>query len=272
MTSLKRRIKNVFINLHALYIVDQLNYAYSLFKYAGKNIKYREQHPDFGFPPNYYLYETYKLDFKEYKEDGEVTAQEIVEWTSKYIPAPLKILEWGCGVGRIIRHLPNLVDKDSKIFGVDINAAMIQWNAANISNVHFQQIDYCPPTSFNNNQFDLVFALSVFTHIEIEFQSGWLAEMHRIMSDKGIFLFTTHGKKYEINLGAREKETLHNQGALTIDYQKKGHRMMSTYNSYQHFKIAVERYFDVLEYYCGMEHPEKLGGQDVWIVRKRKLS
>lgn len=272
MSSLKRRIKNVFINLHALYIVDKFNYFYSLFKYAAKNKRYQQQHPGFGFPPNYYLYETYKLDYQNYKEDGEVTAKEIIEWTGKYNSAPSTILEWGCGVGRIIRHIPYLVKKDSLIVGVDINTAMIQWNAANIPGVHFQQIDYCPPTLFDNNQFDVVFALSVFTHIEVECQPGWLVEMHRIMCDKGVFLFTTHGKKYETKLNAREKETLHHRGALTIDYQQKGHRMMTTYNTHQHFKIAVEQYFDIVEYYCGMEHPEKLGGQDVWIVRKRQLT
>jgi ubiquinone/menaquinone biosynthesis C-methylase UbiE len=268
MTSLKRRIKDFFIKSNSLVLLDKFNYAYSYFKYLAKNIKYKKQNPDFAFPPNYYLYETYKLDYKQYNEDGKITANEIVEWTSKYIQGPFKILEWGCGVARIVRHIPNLINKNSIVFGIDINAEMINWNLSNIPNVNFKKNDYSPPTLFDNNEFNIVFALSVFTHIEAEFQTKWLAEIYRIISGNGIFLFTTHGKNYEINLDEKEKNILNSQGALTIDYKQKGHRMMSSYNSYESFKIIVENYFEILEYYSGAEYPEKVGGQDLWIVRK----
>ncbi len=269
MNSLKRQIKNIFIKLNALILLDKLNYIFSSLKYLAKNKKYRKQNPDFAFPPNYYLYETYKLDYKQYKEDGELSAKEIFEWTSKYIQGEFKILEWGCGVARIVRHIPNLIDKGSIVFGADINEDMINWNFDNIHNITFKKTDYLPPTLFDNNQFNLVFALSVFTHIEFNFQSDWLKEMKRIISDNGVFLFTTHGKKYEINLDNKEKEKLQNKGAITIDYKQKGHRMMSTYNNYERFKNTVEEHFQILEYYSGDEYPEKVGGQDLWIVRKQ---
>jgi SAM-dependent methyltransferase len=268
MTLLKRQIKEIFIKSNSLVLLDKFNYAYSYLKYLAKNIKYKKQNPDFTFPPDYYLYETYKLDYKQYKEDGLLTAKEIIEWTSKYLKGQYKILEWGCGVARIVRHIPDLIDKNSIVFGIDINEEMINWNLANIPNVNFKKNDYYPPALFDNDEFNVVFALSVFTHIEVKFQSKWLAEIHRIISDDGIFLFTTHGKKYEINLDEKGKEVLDNQGALTIDYKQKGHRMMSSYNSYESFKILVEDYFEILEYYSGAEYPEKVGGQDLWIVRK----
>lgn len=270
MNSLKRQIKNIFIKLNALVILDKLNYLCSGFKYLTKNIKYRKQNPDFTFPPTYYLYETYSLNYKQYKEDGELTAKEIIEWTAKYIQGPNKILEWGCGVARIVRHIPNLIDKNSMVVGIDINEEMINWNSSNIPNINFKKVDYCPPTCFDNNQFNLVFALSVFTHIEFKFHAIWLEEIQRIISENGIFLFTTHGKKYEIKLSENEKKSLNIQGALTIDYKQKGHRMMSSYNKYENFKTIVQDYFEILEYYSGTEYPEKVGGQDLWIVRKRK--
>ena len=272
MTSLKRQIKKIFIKLNALVILDKFNYICSSLKYLAKNKSYKKQNPDFAFPPDYYLYETYRLDYKEYKEDGEVTAKEIIDWTSKYIAGDLKILEWGCGVGRIIRHIPNLIDKNLTVVGIDINEEMINWNSANIPNIYFKKIDYNPPTTFENNNFNLVYALSVFTHIEYKFHANWLAEIYRIISDNGIFLFTTHGNKFEVNLDTNEKELLYKDGALTMDYKQKGHRMMTTYNNYESFKIVVENYFEILAYYNGAEYPEKVGGQDLWIVRKRKLT
>jgi ubiquinone/menaquinone biosynthesis C-methylase UbiE len=271
MTLLKRQIKNIFVRLNALVLLDKLNYVHASLKYLANNIRYRKNNAHFVFPPDYYLYETYRLNYEQYKEDGELTAKEIIEWTSKYLQGRLKILEWGCGVARIIRHIPVYVDKDSIVYGADINTGMIEWNVNNIPNVTFQKIDYCPPTSFHDNQFNLVFALSVFTHIEVNFQAKWVAEIHRIISENGIFLFTTHGNKYNINLDEDEKKALDIQGALTIDYKQKGHRMMSTYNNYENFKMIVENYFEILEYYNGEEYPEKVGGQDLWIVRKRPL-
>ncbi len=270
MPPLKQQIKNIFTRLNALAVLDRFNYLYANFKYLAKNKNFKKRNPDFAFPTNYYLYETYRLDYQQYKEDGELTAKEIIEWTSKYIQGEFKILEWGCGVARIIRHIPNLIGANSMVVGVDINADMINWNSANISNVNFKKIDYSPPTFFDDNQFNLVFALSVFTHIESKFQADWLAEIQRIISDNGVFLFTTHGSKFEINLDAHERETLHNEGALTIDYKQKGHRMMSTYNKYESFKIIVQEHFEILEYYSGADYPGKVGGQDLWIVRKQK--
>lgn len=270
MPSLKQTVKNIFIRLDALPILDKVNYLSSRIKNHFKNSKYKKENPCFVFPPDYYLYETYTLNYQAYKEDGEITAKEIIEWTTKYIQDDLRILEWGCGVGRIIRHIPRTAGNNALITGADINEEMIKWNSSNISNVHFKKISYFPPTDFETGEFNLVFALSVFTHIESEFQTAWLAEIERIISRNGIFLFTTQGSKFDGNLGNLEIETLHNKGALTINYKQKGHRMMSTYNQYESFKITVKEHFEILEYYSGAQYPEKVGGQDLWIVRKNR--
>ncbi len=44
---------------------------------------------------------------------------------------------------------------------------------------------------------------------------------------------------------------------------------MGAYNQAVFFRKIIERYFDVLEYYDGARHLEKLGGQDMWIVKKK---
>jgi SAM-dependent methyltransferase len=270
MTALKRKIKNIFVKTNSLSILDKINYGYSSARCMLSNIKFKRQNKGFVLPPDYYLYETYQLDYKRYKEDGKLAATEIHEWTTKYLQEQLTILEWGCGVARIVRHIPNLIGKRDRVFGTDINREMIDWNSTNITNVNFSKIDYSPPTHFDGNQFNLVFGLSVFTHIECSLQANWMAEIHRIMSDNGVFLFSTHGKIYEARLGAKEKSRLDIQGAVTIDYKEKGHRMMSTHNRYENFKTIVQEYFEILEYYDGARYPDKVGGQDLWIVRKRR--
>ncbi|MEZ5045668.1 MAG: class I SAM-dependent methyltransferase [Chitinophagaceae bacterium] len=180
-----------------------------------------------------------------------------------------KFLEWGCGVSRIIRHFPNLINSNSSLFACDINEKMIQWNKANIENVYFDTIDYTPPTHYDNNTFDLVYALSVFTHIENTQQIDWIDEIARILKPNGIFLFTTHGTHFYNKLSNTQLKELYENGSYTIPYIQKGHRMMSTYNVSDAFKKSLSLYFEVLEFYEGKLHLNKVGGQDLWIVRKK---
>lgn len=269
MSKLKRQVKQFFISTNTLFILDKLNYLIAKVAKFSKNKKFKKSNPDFPLPPDYYLFETYILDYKQYKEDGEVTALEILEWTKQYQIEPLRILDWGCGVARVTRHIPKHVDKNSLITGADINDQMIKWNSEKIPEVKFFKINYYPPANFSATQFNLVFALSVFTHIEADFQLKWIEEMYRLISDKGIFLFTTHGKKYNSRLSEPDRYELNTKGFITKSYRKKGHRMMTTYNDPESFKKILVPYFDILEYYDGGTYPEKTGGQDLWIVRKK---
>jgi hypothetical protein len=89
------------------------------------------------------------------------------------------------------------------------------------------------------------------------------------MSRQSIFLFTTHGKKYFKQLDKSNLEQLLKVGAYTESFKQKGHRMMTTYTTTEFFKENLSAYFEVLEYYDGNENSEKIGGQDLWIVRKK---
>ena len=59
-----------------------------------------------------------------------------------------------------------------------------------------------------------------------------------------------------------------NTGLLTNEYKKDGHYLMTTYNHPIAFRALLEQYFEIKAYYDGKSHPEKLGGQDLWIVVK----
>ncbi len=269
MNTIKSNLKNLFVRTNTLFILDKLNFLSSVIKNLSMNRRFKKLNPEFVLPSDYYLHETYSLNYKNYKDSGEEVAKEILDWTSVYLKKTDNILEWGCGVARILRHVPKLVDKGTQIYGIDINEKMIKWDAENISDVQFSKSDYYPPTDFVDAKFDLIFAISVFTHIESDLQEKWFQEIMRITRQNGIFLFTTHGKKHEQNLLSKEQNLINENGALTINYKQKGHRMMGTYNRYENLNEIIKKYFDVLEYYDGEKYPEKVGGQDLWIVRKR---
>jgi ubiquinone/menaquinone biosynthesis C-methylase UbiE len=270
MPAFKSILKEFFYRIGLSKQLDKLLFNAAVMKHKTANEVYKKANPAIAFPPDYYLYETYQLNYQLYIEDGNLSAKEIIEWTAKYVAnKPVNILEWGCGVSRTCRHLKKYIDPNSKVFACDINEIMINWNQQNIKDVDFATISYHPPTSYDSSMFDIVFAISVFTHIDIIQQENWINEIHRILNTNAVFLFTTHGTQYFDKLISSEKEILNKTGAFTKQYFKKGHRLMSTYNLAASFKTTLEKYFEVVEFYEGKKYINKIGGQDLWIVRKK---
>lgn len=201
-------------------------------------------------------------------EDGALAAAEIIRWTKPYLGKPdPKILDWGCGVGRITRHIPTVVPQ-ALVYGCDANESMIQWNNENYPGITFTTINNFPPTLYAPAFFDLVFGFSVFTHIDAAMQLNWLAELHRILSPNGILLITTHGSNYHHQLRPQEKAMLLAKGIYTRHYPKQGHRLMTSWHQPLLFRKILEPYFKVREMYEGKEHPQKAGGHDLWILQK----
>ncbi len=261
--------KDMFYKAGLVSVLDWLLYQASRLSNKKKNRKFRKANPGLIIPPDYFLYETYKLDYESFFKDGECTAREIIEWTEKYLePGPKKILDWGCGVSRIAMHINKFTDTYTSVHACDISEQMISFNKKSYSNISYSQVLYSPPTNYGNGSFDLIYGLSIFTHIEADMQDKWFKEMYRILNNHGVFLFTTHGMFFYPKLLDKEKQLLVLKGVFSKEYQKKGHRMMSTYNSHAALSKLLEKYFEILEFHDGTVDQTKTGGQDLWIVRK----
>jgi len=151
---------------------------------------------------------------------------------------------------------------------------MIEWNHLNIKDVYFSILSSHTPTSYPSNYFDLVFGISVLTHLPSEMQVEWLQEIARIIKPSGIFLATTMGSFYYKQLFSKEKELLDTKGILEKSFHRKnifqpGDRNFSVYETANYFEKIIEPNFHVIEYYDGSLYPEKFGGQDLWILQKK---
>lgn len=269
MANFRAFIKDVFYRARLAGVLDYLLYQSAFLRNRKSNADFRQQNPGVAIPPDYLLYETYRLDYHRFFTSGENIAEEIISWTKNYAqPGPLQILDWGCGLSRVVMHIPKLAEPGSAVYACDINAQMIEFNQNTYKNVSYAISPYAPPTTYPNAHFDLIYALSVFTHIEASLQEAWVREIHRILKDNGVFLFTTHGKLFSSKLLPKERLLLDQTGAFTKAYQQKGHRMMSTYNSAANFRRLLQPYFEILEFHDGATDHTKTGGQDLWIVIK----
>lgn len=263
-------VRRIFAGLHALPLMDRLHFHLSVARYARGNRRFRNEHPDFALPPDAFLHETYRLDYAAYARDGWDTARELLDRCRPYLPqGPTHILDWGCGVARITRHLPMLPGIRS-VTGADVNEGMIRWNRTNIPGIDFQQVSHEPPTPFAEGRFGLILAVSVLTHVPAGSQAAWLQEAWRILAPGGILVLTTQGRAFLPKLSPSERRRLKREGVLTRAYPVRGHRMMSSFHDPDPFRSAWQAGFEGLDFCDGSVDREAAGGQDLWVLRKKK--
>lgn len=100
-----------------------------------------------------------------------------------------RILDFGCGCGRTLRHfLPVPVE------GCDVDREAIEWMRRAIEPGRFVVNRFDPPLPFPGASFDLVYSVSIFTHLGERSQLAWLGELARILKPGGCALLTVQSE------------------------------------------------------------------------------
>ena len=103
-----------------------------------------------------------------------------------------RVLDFGCGPGRVIRQFAPYGD-ETDFVGCDVHQPSIRWARANLSPpFSFFVNDHGPPLSCADASFDLVYAMSVFTHLT-DTWSAWLLELRRILRTGGYLVLSFLG-------------------------------------------------------------------------------
>jgi SAM-dependent methyltransferase len=132
--------------------------------------------------------------FQAYWLGGQYFARVIADLVLEHHAKPNRLLEWGCGPARIIRHLPGLLP-NAAIFGADYNPQSVNWCSAAFPEIKFVKNDLAPPLPFEQRFFDLIYAISVFTHISPDQQKAWAKELVRLLTASGLLIFTINGDR-----------------------------------------------------------------------------
>lgn len=102
-----------------------------------------------------------------------------------------RVLDFGCGAGRVLRQFaPEAAD--AEFWGCDLHQPTVEWLSQNLSPPMRFFVNDARPLPQPDGYFDLVYALSVFTHITYEW-SDWLLELHRVLKPGGLLLATFMG-------------------------------------------------------------------------------
>lgn len=177
------------------------------------------------------------------------------------------ILDWGCGCGRVARHVLRRRE-GMKLFGCDIDKDAIRWMQQHFPGGSFQAIGLQPPTPYGDARFDLVYGVSVVTHLDEATQFRWLDELRRITAPGGLVLMSVRSTPEDEHEAAALSEKGFLDRAGPIRRQSKDLRDTEYYRSTVHSGAYIRahwsRYFEILEI-----TKNGLGRQDLVVMRRR---
>jgi SAM-dependent methyltransferase len=173
------------------------------------------------------------------------------------------VLDFGCGCGRVTRWFESF---EGAVAGSDVSRPAVEWCRDNLPFGSFEVNGLEPPLAFDRASFDLVYALSVFTHLTEELQLAWRDEVLRVLRPGGLFLLTTHGRSYVPRLDGDERSRFE-RGELVVRWGDiPGTNLCSAYHPEQFLRETFAQGFTFLEL-----APEGARGnptQDLVVLRK----
>jgi len=107
---------------------------------------------------------------------------------------PRRALDFGCSSGRVVRVLKAVLP-EVEWHGCDPNAGAIEWARANLPGIGFDVSPTEPPLPYGDESFDLVYAISIWSHYGERSALRWLGEMRRVLRPGGLLVFTVHGQQ-----------------------------------------------------------------------------
>ena len=250
-----------------MHLADKARFYQQKFKKSKSNAAFKLANPSIKLPPDYLIYESHEMDYEKYYNGGLKTAKWLVGHLNKHSELKGKnILDWGCGPGRIIRHFPEIVNNGCSYFGSDYNAKSIAWNKKNLEKITFNHNSLKAILPYNDEFMDVIYALSVFTHLSEKLHYEWFEELYRVLNPGGIMFITTSGENYRSLLSAQELKQFDNNELVARGQVKEGHRIYTTF----HPKGFMEKLFNSCEILDHIVEKPVDGWlpQDIWIIKK----
>ncbi len=257
-----------FRALGLMHVLDKVKFQYQRIKNRKRNQQFKLKYPHVVLPPDYMLFESFKLDYEKYFVDSRDSVLWLVNTLVPHVQlSEKKVLDWGCGPARLTRHVPSLLP-DCTIYGTDYNPETIQWCKKNIPSVHFSGNNLNPPTHFENDYFDVIYGISIFTHLSFANHQAWFDELIRILAPGGIVLLTTHGIAFKQILTEKESDSFDKGNLIIRDKAKEGHRVFTAFHPPTYMTMLFEKHCLVLRHIPGVKKDWGIE-QDTWILKKK---
>lgn len=214
----------------------------------------------------------------EYLETGRNHQAMYLEQIKRHhgLKEGMTVMEFGCATGRVLRHFHNQKEELGwSLIGCDVQADHVEWLRQNWPN------DICvyvgsvfPKLPFEDNSIDVIYGMSVFTHIKYHWDF-WLLELRRVLKPGGLLLQTIHAERawefYYDNqhldwVKAGISPRIFESRAMDVDYLLSGDIAVSQVFFRQDVaRNYWSRYFQVLDV---MSPEDRYWFQDLMVCKK----
>jgi SAM-dependent methyltransferase len=100
-----------------------------------------------------------------------------------------KVLDFGCGFGRVIRYFLKDV-APGQLIGCDVSGPLIDFCIESNPWCSFTHNDPIPPLPLEDNEVGFIYAYSVFSHLSEPMHRRWLEEFKRVLRPGGVLALT----------------------------------------------------------------------------------
>ena len=180
------------------------------------------------------------------------------------------MLDFGCGCGRLARRLaPAVTAAGGGYTGVDINAELVDWCAGALPGRYLRNAAQ-PPSPLRDSAFDLLFSVSVLTHLPRERMRAWLEDFRRVLRP-GRLALVSFADEARVALADAERPDrplraeLARNGFVTSTRALEGSNFMSSYATVDAFRALASERFEVLE----VAPSDRTGQTLAWGVLRR---
>jgi SAM-dependent methyltransferase len=203
-------------------------------------------------PPHLRTLTAGTADSRWFVESGRSSADAIRDAVARH-RGPLesmgRMLDFGCGCGRVLRHW-------QRLSGIEIHAAepdeqLAGWCDRHLPFASVLQSSPLPPLPYQPDAFGFVYAISVFTHLPEHAQLLWMRELDRVIRPGGLLLLTVHGDRYLSRLGTAERRA-YEEGRLVVRYESaSGTNLCSAFHPTRFLREHLASGFDLVEHTTG---------------------
>lgn len=273
---LRAQLLQLIRKLGLSHALDLLRYRTEQLRNSAINRTFKRNNPAFVLPPDYLIYESFHLNYAAYQRTGLEAAQWLYTYFTDHAenqPTGTTVLDWGCGPGRILRHLPEVFGPHGQYIGVDPNKNSIDWcreHLANpsIGNLSVHQSQLQPPLPLTPESIDFLYGISILTHLSEAAHTAWMIELMRVLRPGGVALLTTHGPAYKVKLTNQEQARFEQNEFVIRGQVQEGHRVFTAYHPPKKMRELFAPHAEVVAYVAGQ--PKSWGiDQDVWVIKKK---
>ena len=151
---------------------------------------------------------------------------------------------------------------------MDYNKKTIKWAKTYFQEIDLKLNDLYPPLPLKNTSVDVLYCISVFTHLSEDLFRAYVKDIYRSLKKGGIIIFTLHGDRNSKLLLSSELKQYKKGKFVVRDGVEEGKRIFASYHP-KHFVLDAFKDFTLLKHDTKTECIEFQ--QDWWYLKSKYL-